>query len=780
MVFFGKKKNKSDASGSTEPVQEAVQSTNESDGSDEKGSKKTAKKKKSPLYQIFRESVWETVREDFQRNDGFIHTEKDGSDKFVGLVLDVETIGGLDKRSRKNESKGTMIQVINSGKIKTYITCDLMDENCIMFVPDALTLSEMDNFTLLSEAKYELGFVDLAGNIELLGVYTTYKEVVDLCTGDGHVDALLKDLPDESESVSDTNESGPVPLDEDLLKDVAPSPSTVAEEQKSEPVISDMTSGTESQPEPVLDDDDDIEPLEEELEEFDANSEGLSGSGNTGSAVSSGPQSAPSGYQQQPSAYETAMQEEPIQEQEDTIPPEWTADMLTRRFYSDDLGLEVSTDPFDAMFMHQNVFVPFDENRPEGWINDQLNEISREANADMARLHQNNLFIMRERYFKLMASQCDRIQRDLDVSNESTQYGQMLSQLRMALDDARADIGIIVEKKKAEIEKRWRTTLQEIGMDAAREAQRQYRDRYGDRHNLEIYGIEDSVKASIEADFNDSVHDLYDRRRMEASSLLDLSITETLDELASMYTSCMEEEQLRYQEWQERMHVFVEDNRKADIARMDTLAEDLRQKERADQVLADQTAKIRTMTQDHNNKRKELMDEIAKLRADNQADIERMKRESSEELAKMQAEKDALEAKFNDLLDKYSKLDQTKDEEYKERMEELRDEVYSWEDKCDHMASVHKRNNINSVFFVVAAVVAALCIGFVGGEFISISRQTKSEYRAIVEDHQKQLDKAKSSVTSGNQDKDAASDKTTDTNQSDKSNQNKDGKDAGK
>lgn len=777
MGFFGKKGKQPDISNDVSVDKNISVSEQPED------SAKSKKKKKSPMYQIFRESVWETVREDFQKNDAFIHTEKDGSFKYVGIVLDVESIGGLDKRSRKNESKGSMIQVINSGKIKTYITCDLMDENCLMFIPEVITLSEMDNYTLLGEAKYELGFVDMAGNIELLGIYATYKEIVNLFETDAHVDVLLKGLEDESDVVDKIPE---VSLDEDLLceepKGEAGTSGSDVMETKTEPVsdvssVSDIVKKTDT---PVVSDDDDIEPLDDELEEFNEGSNASGGGSDVTPVASSTPVSNTNAYDQLAVGnYEASMSDESEPEAEDTIPSEWVTDTVTRRFYSNDLGLEVSTEPFDSMFLHENLFAPFDDRRPDGWINDQLNEIAREANSDMSRLHQHNLFIMRERYFKLMATQCDRIQKDLDVSNESTQYGQMLLQLRMSLDDARSDIGILVDKKKTEMEQRWRTKLQEVGMDAAREAQRQYRDRYGKQHDLEIYGIEDAVKASIEADFNDSVHDLYDRRRSEAATMLDMCITEVLDEISNMYIACMEDEQALYRDWQDQMHRFIEDNRQADIARMNVLAEDLRQKERADQVLADQTAKIRTMVQDHNNKRKELMDEIEKLRADNQATIISLKQESSAELEKVRAEKSELEAKFNDLLDKYSNLDAMKDKEYEERMEELRDEVFSWEDKCDHLASVHKRNSLNSVFFVVSAVIAALFIGFVGGEFVSLSRQTKSEYRSIVEDHQKQMDKAKTAT--GLDDTNKVSDSKKDANADKSAEVNKDGEDkAGK
>ena len=61
------------------------------------------------------------------------------------------------------------------------------------------------------------------------------------------------------------------------------------------------------------------------------------------------------------------------------------------------------------------------------------------------------------------------------------------------------------KQRKEEIENNWRQRLQEVGMEAARAAQHQYRERYGRQHDLEIYNIEASEKASIEDDYQDAL-----------------------------------------------------------------------------------------------------------------------------------------------------------------------------------------------------------------------------------------------------------------------------------
>jgi hypothetical protein len=198
--------------------------------------------------------------------------------------------------------------------------------------------------------------------------------------------------------------------------------------------------------------------------------------------------------------------------------------------------------------------------------------MSRAANVELARMHSENQWQMRERYFKLVSMACERIRVDLDIHDADTQYGQMYAEIRNDRRDALDGIDRRVMKRKEEIENNWRQRLQEVGMEAARAAQHQYRERYGRQHDLEIYNIEASEKASIEDDYQDALHEMYERRRIEAASLLDLSITEILDEISDMYLTSLTDERQRYKELDEQMREFVDANRQDDVARSAVLA----------------------------------------------------------------------------------------------------------------------------------------------------------------------------------------------------------------
>lgn len=689
--MFGKKKAK-------KAPQSAPAST-------EKQAVKTkAKKKKSGMSVIFRESVLETVMEDFRANEQFIHVEN-GETKYVGLVLHAKEIGGLDKKSKKDEAKGSIIECINSGRIKTFINDDLLEEECLVIIPELKTLNAMDEFTLLTTAKYELCFVDVHGEPELLGQYMTYDEVVDIIVEEGHIDDVLGGDESSEEDGEDAD---------DILSDeVVEKPAEDFDSIESDEDID------------YLDEDDDIPMLDEpelgdELDEIPDMTE------------KSEPE--PQTYQPQytePVQDMSQEQEVPEQEMENEIPSDWTEAAIVRRFYADDLGLEVSVAPFDAQFMQDNVFVPFPEDRPEGFINDQLNEMSRQANADLYKMHEENLFLMRERYFRLISMQCDRIRKDLDINDTNTLYGQMKQQLVSDHEEGVQTIDMQVAAQKEELEAAWKQKLQEVGMDAAREAQHKYRERYQPAHEQKIYDIVNAVKANIEAEYQYGISDLNERRRYEASALLDLAISETLDEISHMYEGALAEERTRYREYAEDLRNFQNDYMKSEIARTEVLGEELRQTEKADKILAEQTQKMNAMQQEHANKRAELQREIEQIRQENENRLRNVKEDAQRDVNLAKRDAEDMHKKYDELFEKYKNLDAAKNDEYRARMAELKDEIEALNDRNDHLVEVHKKSNLIATFFVIASIIAAIAIGYIGGEYVNSSRYVKQQINAM-------------------------------------------------
>lgn len=91
--------------------------------------KKKGKKRKDTMASILNESVTESALEAFRANTA-MQVERNGETVYVGMLLDANdpSIGGINKKSQRDEAKGQVIELINSGRINTYIPADYLED----------------------------------------------------------------------------------------------------------------------------------------------------------------------------------------------------------------------------------------------------------------------------------------------------------------------------------------------------------------------------------------------------------------------------------------------------------------------------------------------------------------------------------------------------------------------------------------------------------------------------------------------------------------------------
>ena len=108
---------------------------------------------------VIREMVFETAVSLMKANKLFRVT-RDDEDLYVGILMKFSDIGGLSKKDMKDESKGQIITLINSGGIASLFTADLKAKDSIVFIPNKNTLAQMSEFSLLADdLEYELVLV---------------------------------------------------------------------------------------------------------------------------------------------------------------------------------------------------------------------------------------------------------------------------------------------------------------------------------------------------------------------------------------------------------------------------------------------------------------------------------------------------------------------------------------------------------------------------------------------------------------------------------------------
>ena len=739
MGLFNKgKSSKSKADEQVERAEEVVSTKNAA-----KGGKKS-RPKKGGMGTILKESVVETLLDDFSSNTGFI-LERNGEQVFVGLYLDTADIGGISKKSQRDEDKGQIIEDINSGRIRVLITPALMELEHLVILPDVVTAAAVSEYSLLMEAPYNLCYIWRDGTVERTDVAITFAEIEDVLTRGISIGQYLGDPDDElepepaeaagDEPLEDDPYDGSEDLDDDgfgsEMDEFVRGAADYAGFEEDNGAAEAARAADEAQFEP--------EPVEMPSTDIDSDV--------YGGGEDQGPGWGPDGYHEG----EAAEDPESEADDDDEIPDELVYATKIRRFYSDDLGLEISTAPFDAQFVHTNAFVPFVEERGDGFLDNHLAQMARDANTEMRRMHQDNLFRMRERYFSLVQTQCEDIFRKLDITDETTQVGQADKLIREKRRERLANIDAEVGKRKSEINEIWEARIKQVGEDAARGAEQQYRERYGRQHDEDLYRIEPEMRDRIEDDYQDNLRSLNDTRRLQAAKQLDIVINESLRVISEMYVECIEQERQRYNELRDAMLKFADENRKDDIARSRALADQLSQQSMADEVMRESQAKLKKQQADYDARIDELTSELDQMRRasqrqlqerldEHEADMARVRNNHDQEMANLRSENDTLQTRVDSLVNELASMDARKDDEYKNRMSELRDQAASWSDKCDHMARIQKRSGVITVMLASIAVIAALSIGFVFGMFLNMRNQAgESQQAAVVAEYQQQI-----------------------------------------
>ncbi len=739
MGLFGLGKKKGAGNGTDEQNAAVV-----AEKQDKKAKKeKKNKKGKNELLKVLDESVWESAHEDFKANKQFIVTDSEGNDRYIGLLFNTMDIGGLaGKEAKKDESKGSIIEAIRTGRIKTYIRGEMLMDNLFIIIPDAETIDNMDEFVMLTQAPYVICSVTDDGGIatetqngtdaeddpELTVTFDQIKAIIESGenvatiipayngTAAGAADAEGGEYGD-TEDVDfgdDTIEDLPDDLDDDMEDNL----DDLSEDDLGDDLPDDLDDLNDEEP---AGDEENLEDGTEDMmgDEFDdgMTDDGFEDMSGDGSGEEFGDDEG--GYDE----YEDVG--------EDVV-----KGFVIRKFYSDDLGLEVSTQPFDAQFLHGNSYLPFNEDRGPGWLNGYLSNIAKDANTRMERMHNENLFRMRERYMRLIQAQCASIAKALDVADDSTQYGRMKYAIEQNKADNLDNVDQAVATKRERLEASWDAKLDQIGREAANAARQQYVERYGSTHDDDILRLETLEKDEIERDYQDSLNRMNNDRRAEASKLLDLAVNETLKQMSELYLKVLRDEKKEYIRLQNEITRFIDDNRKDEKARIEALAEENRQIKKADEVRRDYTAKIKAMVAEFDTKRTMLQADIDRLNHEHEMEIEARKTEYNNRLEEERVKSDTLQQQVNELLEKYALLDDKKKNEYAGRISELERLSKSKDEDMDRIVAAHKRSNTITILLVIAILIASLGVGFMFGSIMNVRKTSQIEQQGIYQQYE--------------------------------------------
>lgn len=702
------------------------QNAKKADGSDESPSVKTSGggKKRNDLSKLIDESVPETALMLFQDAPNFA-TVMDGERMSVGLMLSVDRIGGLDKKaSRTDPDKGQFLECIKNDVIQVYVTPEMLENDCILFIPTTETLEAMGEYSFLRAAPYTLTAVDSDGGIHTMDAELSLLQASQIGSGEMELSAFTGVSSEDAEYEevssdngfalsSDTGADGvedDTPFEGDSYDAYEDVFSDSADEVSYDdiPDIGNEASSSGNEPDEPEIDSSEFEDIDEtqtdESDEFEESGE-------------------------------------PVFDED--IGEDAVRTAFSRRFYSDDLGLEVSIDPFDVQFMRDNPVPAFSEDYDDQWLSGYLRRMAKDANLELRRMHANNISRLRENYFNLMARSCEDIQRTLDINDPKSPYGKKLRKL----DERRQEYLNVVQdeivKQKAELDAEYEKKREQYVENAIAAARQQYDNMYGRQHAAQVAQLEPAAYNRVEAGYQDQRRQILQRRRDEAGKLLDYRISDVMQVLTDEYRKRLDAEEARFAALRKAMQDFLDRNRKDEVTRVKVLSDELARNNKVAQTVAEYKQRMDALAAEHAAKKQAMEAEIQMLRRQQDEALRYKDEEFANKLADAQKQTSEMKNMLDEANRRYYELDERKDKDYETRMAALKDQNQVLSDKMTNIVETHKRTNTISAFLVVAILVAALAIGFIGGQwmrtsFSSHAADTRTE--AIVSEYERRMD----------------------------------------
>ena len=700
MGLFGGSKTKKNSGDSKSKSASADKKTKSSAGS-------KAKKPKEMVSSVIDESVLEQVLEEMKANTQFI-SSYEGEPAYVGMLLKTDDIGGLSLKTNKDEAKGSIVECIKNGRIKVYASEELLNNEQFVIIPDAMTLDAMSEFSIL-DIEYELVKVTEDGEVHPTGIVAGIDQMIEIVNDESlTIDSVIGDDDEAEEAVPD-----------DYAEEVDTSQAEELPEDENNTPFNDSIETSDYEEPSVLDEG---VPDDEELDQYE---DGQSDEGHS-------------------EADDEQPQEEDASPQIDYTRDEFD-EAITRRFYSDDLGLEVTTEAFDQQFLHNNLFVPFAENRPDGWLNNYLNDMSRQYNQELYQLHQQNLAELRDEFFTMVSLGAQQIVADCDYSTEATVFGQQASYAEQAKHDADMHCDDEIAKRKDAINEEWERKLNEVGEAAAAQARQQYKDRYTRQHEDDLFRVQSSVMDEIEQGYNAEMRKIHDERKVLAQKKMDAFIHEALQQAALHRKDMLAVENTRYHEMQAELQKFMDENRKDEIARSEVLARELAQSKKVDEVLAESTQKLNNLAADYDAKRLALLQEIDVTEKRHKSELATQKASHESAMVDLQERNRSLQSRVDQLVSDISNLDDRKSREVEKQIAELKAENQAWSAKCDNIMEMHKHGNVIGIFLAAVAVIAAVAIGFIAGEYININKTAQAANNQILSEFNESMNNIQNS-----------------------------------
>lgn len=637
-----------------------------------------------------------------------------GLDYYACWMLDVQQIGGLSKKTNRDEAKGQLIEALKSSRIKHILTPALLAAERIVFVGDNDTIEAMGESSILSEAPYTLVFVQESGDIEDFDqeIPVTYDDLYSVGDSDGTIYDILEGISGPWSDGDDYFESmiGFDGFDDDDVEDDFDTAPAVPQKPADAPKV--FLDHAGDVPDEFDDEFDDFEPTTPQTPQVPP----------VTPQVPQVPQvsepapavSAPVETPQVPQ--QNAPAPAPQTETDVLVGPEFVSRRTEAVFCAHGLNLMLTTERFYDMFGKLRPFaLPTDREISDGFMAEHLNHMCEMANAELARMHDSHMYELL-RQFNVVGSEFVHKVGDMyDADNGSNPLGVAVNNIAAKRDEAMENLEGFQDEYYEKIDKEFEEKVKAYGEDARRRAEADYRNRHEKAYEARKKRFMEEERDKIEHRYSDQAHELSQKARRMADTRLEKLIEELLKRLSHTWDVLRREEEEAFNRFKSEVDAFIAQHAQDDIEYANVIR---REQELQSKVMDMQAEADRLLAE----KQRDCDERIARLQSEMDDQKNYFTRQRQELEDKAQADMAAadrrnaeLESQVSELLDRVDRVRRETAQEYEHRLNMSADARQAAEDRCASMDMQRKHTNVIGVALAVAIGVACGCLGLVIG-----------------------------------------------------------------
>lgn len=686
--------------------------------------KKTEKKErqKKPdelLASVVRETAVPAAVELLRSNAPFVFPS---GTAWAILVLAAERIGGLSRKQGRDEAKGSLIELIEADSICTLATADMLSEEVFGIIPTTETLARMEEYSLLTAPTAADGKTPLYSwavvyqNQNGLQVDLVADATFAMALGVSTGSIALKDAVGREAWAAHSGETDDEPTaegDAELAK-IKAAPDT---EDEGDPLFDGASDADVDFDEEPAFGDAFGETADEEAEApafaEHTDSEGEDEDTQHEHAVIFDDEDEDDGYASEGSVETAPVDDEPVADQEQV------RSTIARRFLTEDLDLEVRLDEFATSF---GVAAPTVQIAvPDGassWLGDQIAQLTRQANAQLAKLHADGEAELQTEFVNLMSLHAEQVMRDVAIDREGSVYKELTTGAKAEYREALSGKDETARQAQAEIAKAFEAAIAQIGQQAATQAEVQYRERNKAKIQREQLEAVAAIDAKIENDYAHTQQEILGLRRKDAERRMAIGTTRIFTVLAERQQENLAAERALLVELTSEIQRIIDENRKSDISRADALAEEQSRFDRVAALEQEHSMIVERLRAEHADRLRRTEDEFEKAR---QATIEQMRVRDEEWQHNLNLEKEktaSQTSRVTDLLAQMDHMGESFKKQYDDRVNDLQADRQAYINDLERSNQMQGRQNKLLTTLMIAIGLVMLGAGFIAGAIL--------------------------------------------------------------